>query len=274
MLFSSNEKETGQLNKEKLDLILKQFRTEGYVLLKDIFSKIQIQQLHKSLIKDYSKYFENKAHKDALNVGDKRFFITINVKGEFNTQEVYCNPLILKILSNLLEPDFVISDLTCVASLPGSEQMHIHQDGTIYNNSPIKNLLSPFAIGLLIPLISFDETNGTTRVWPGSHTLKKNMDEAYWNSGFVDLNIDFGSAILMDFRLHHSGNPNKSDRVRPLLICNYCNPWYFDVGNFKNQAYFHMSDEEFTKVPPEHRKMFIRRNIDLSPSYRLLSQKA
>ncbi len=273
MQFSQNEKETDQFDKEKLELVLKQFRTDGYVLLKDIFSKTRIQQLHKSLIKNYSKYFENKAHEDALNVGDKRFFITIDVKEEFNAPEVYCNPLILQILSHLLEPHFVISDLTCVASLPGSEQMHIHQDGTIYNHSPIKNLLSPFAIGLLIPLISFDETNGTTRVWPGSHTLKKGMDKAYWDSAFVDLDIDIGSVILMDFRLHHSGNPNKSDGVRPLLICNYCNPWYFDPGNFKNQAYFYMSDEEFTKTPSEHRKMFIRRNIDLSPSYRLLNEK-
>ncbi|GAB5528391.1 MAG: hypothetical protein Roseis3KO_01680 [Roseivirga sp.] len=272
MEFNIEEKREGKLDREKLASILTEVRKQGYVVLKNVFSRTKIEQLNANLTRDYSDYFESKDHEDALKVGSKRFVVTIDVKDDFNAPEIYCNPLILEILSHLLEPDFVISDLTCVLSLPGSKKMRAHRDGAIYYNSPVRTLLPPFAIGLLIPLVSFNEFNGTTRLWPGSHFGKTTVQEVAQSPDFIDVNIDSGSCILMDHRLCHSGNPNYSQTVRPLLYCNYCNPWYLDNGNFKKQAYFYLSDEELIKIPERHRKIFVRRNIDLSSTYKILNQ--
>ncbi len=270
MEFSPSEISTGKIDESKLESLLKAFRKDGCIVLKDVFSKGKIECLNNCLTKNYADYLENKEYDDALKVGHKRHNITIDINGEFNAPDIYCHPLILEILHHLLEPRFVISDLTCVLSLPGSKQMQVHRDGVIFNNSPVRGLLPPFAIGVLIPLVPFTKTNGTTRFWPGSHLGTSSVEEIAQSPDFIDAEIDTGSCILMDYRLCHRGKPNNSDTVRPLLYCNYCNHWYLDSGNFKKQAHFYMSDQELMKMPEQHRGMFVRRNIDLSSTYKLL----
>lgn len=273
MEFSLEEKRTGKLDEETLASVLKEFRIQGYIVLKDVFPKTKIKELNDLLTRDYARYFKDKEHEGALKVGQGRFAITIDMKEGFNAPDIYCHSLILELLSHLLEPEFLISDLTCVVSLPGSTEMQAHRDGSIFNNSPIRHMLPPFAVGLLIPLISFNQNNGTTRIWPRTHSAKTSVEQIERRTDFIDAEIDSGSCIVMDYRLYHAGNPNNSQTVRPLLYCNYSSPWYLDYNSFKKQARFYLSDEELLKIPREYRKMFVRRNMDLSSTYRLLNRE-
>ncbi|MBO3699061.1 phytanoyl-CoA dioxygenase family protein [Roseivirga sp. E12] len=271
MEFSPEEKRKGKINKERLASVVKEFRANGFLVIDNHFSKEKVEELNASFERDYSHHFEDKQHKDARRFSHKRPCITVNVKDEFNAPEIYCDPLILELMGHLLEPDFIICNLTCVLSLPGSKQMKVHRDGTIFNGSPVRSLLPPFAIGMLVPLIPFNKINGTTRFWPGSHLGQSTIEETAQSPNFIESDIDQGSCILMDYRLCHSGNANNSDTVRPLLYCNYSNAWYIDVGNFQEQAHFYLSDEEFMKIPAKNRKLFVRRNINLTSTFELLN---
>lgn len=273
MEFSPEEKKVGKLSEERLTSLVKEFRAKGVLVIENHFPKEKIEELNKSFERDYSHYFEDTPQKDARRFSHRRPCITINAKEEFNAPEIYCDPLILQLMGRLLEPDFVICNLTCVLSLPGSRQMKVHRDGTIFNASPIRGMLPAFAIGMLIPLIPFNKTNGTTRFWPGSHLGNNTIKETVQNSGFIEADLDTGSCILMDYRLCHSGNANNSDAVRPLLYCNYSNAWYIDMGNFTEQAHFYLSDEEFMKIPAEHRRLFVRRNINMTSTFELLDNQ-
>jgi ectoine hydroxylase-related dioxygenase (phytanoyl-CoA dioxygenase family) len=248
----------------QLNRLLKDFRRDGYLILKDVFEAAFIQNLHHDFVHKYQHYFVEKDHEDAQGVGNKRFFVTVEVEGAFNTPRFYANPFILSIVKQLLDKNLIISDLTCVVSLPGAEKQHIHSDGTIFNGLPIASLLPPHAIGLLIPLIPFNQLNGVTRIWPGTHGKRMPEESLEDNPDFVDPELDIGSCILMDYRLKHRGNANLSDQIRPLLYCNYGAPWYFDSNNFKKQAHLMITDEEFEKVPEKYRAMFARRNMRLA----------
>jgi ectoine hydroxylase-related dioxygenase (phytanoyl-CoA dioxygenase family) len=250
-----------QIEESNLETILKDFRRDGYVVLKEVFSKEFINKLYLAFMSRYEQSFTDKNAKEIVQVGDKRYQIAVEVKGVFNSPELYANPFVFPIIEQLFDGDFIIGDLTCVTSLPGAKTMAIHCDGRIFTWHPLASLLPPHAVGALIPLIPFNQLNGPTRVWPGSQ--KSAPDSSLWEdkSNFIDLEVDTGSCILMDHRILHSGNPNLSEQIRPLLYINYSAPWYYDPVNFTKQAPLVVDDADFEQIPEKYRKLFIRRQI-------------
>ena len=259
--FSEAERQNQRIDKNHLETILKEFRRDGYVVLKDVFSKEYVELLHQHFISNYDRYFVDKEHIDALAVGDKRFEISVDVSGPFNSAGLYAHPVVFPIMQQLLGNKCIISDITCITSLPGSQKMGVHCDGKIFKENPLAPMLPPHAVGLLIPLIPFTALNGPTRVWPGSHRVGPTFENVPDKMNFVDVEIDTGSCILMDHRLYHEGNPNYSEQVRPLLYINYSVPWYYDPDNFRKQAPLLVSDAEFDRIPDQHKPLFVRRHI-------------
>ncbi len=90
-----------------------------------------------------------------LRVGHRRVQVSLEVRNNFNTPDLYANPLILPILKGIFNTNFIVSDLTCVTSLPGAKSMPQHRDGEIFKGVSLAPLLPAYAVGLLIPLISF-----------------------------------------------------------------------------------------------------------------------
>lgn len=260
------------LDKELLDEITRQFRTEGFVILDGSFSEELVKNMREELFESYSEYFDGSLYDDALKVGDKRFQVSMNIKGAFNAPGFYANPAVLATLAGLLEDDFLINNLNCVVAQPGARAMKIHRDAAILKKSPLAHLAPPFGIAMLIPLVDIDESNGITRLWPRSHRHSKGKLEMDEDNDFVDPHLSIGSCVLMDFRLCHQGLANSAEAVRPLLYCAYSNPWFFDYRNFQIQSPLIMDDENFEKVPLEHKELFMRRNLDLSHNYKQLNK--
>ncbi|QHV96962.1 phytanoyl-CoA dioxygenase family protein [Spirosoma endbachense] len=260
------ENQCQQIDEANPETILKDFRRDGYVVLKAVFSKEYINALYLAFRNRYEQSFTDKNAKEIIQVGDKRYQIAVEVKGVFNSPELYANPFIFPIIEQLFDGDFIIGDLTCVTSLPGAKTMAIHCDGRIFTRHPLTSLLPPHAVGALIPLIPFNQLNGPTRVWPGSQKSGPSSSLLNDKSNFIDLEVDTGSCILMDHRIFHSGNPNLSEQIRPLLYINYSAPWYFDPVNFTKQAPLVVSDADFEQIPDNHKKLFIRRQIKPSGS--------
>ena len=246
-----------------LEEVLKDFRRDGYVIFKDIFSKDYINTLYADFIGTYGHHFLEENEGDVVKVGDRRIQLSVKVKGAFNSPELYANPFVLAFLKGIFNHRFIISDLTCVTSKPGAQKMRIHRDGAIFEGLALAPLLPAHAIGVLIPLIPFTQLNGPTRYWPGSHRTNQMLADFEGNLNFIEPEIDTGSCILMDHRLVHSGNPNRSTQLRPLLYCNYSFPWYFDHINFKTEAHLEVDDKNYERIPTEYKPLFQRRNIKL-----------
>ncbi len=261
--FSKEEFQYQQIEASHLETILKDFRREGYVILKDVFSKDYINTLHADFIGSYNHLFSEEYKKKVLQVGHRRVQVSVEVKNAFNSPDLYANQLILPILEGIFNTKFIISDLTCVTSLPGAKSMPQHRDGAIFKGVALAPLLPAYAVGLLIPLIPFTKLNGPTRYWPGSHRSPLHSDDFEDNPNFIEPEINMGSCILMDHRLVHSGNPNQSDEKRPLLYCNYSLPWYFDSDNFKFDPHLIVDDKNYSEIPDGYKFYFQRRNMKL-----------
>lgn len=234
---------------------------QGYVVLRERFHPKVIEALSDQFVQLYSEYLSPSPPQDALFVGIKRLQVTVEVAGAFNDLRLYADELVLATMTQLLGSRLVISDITCVVSLPGAPEMGIHCDGRIFEQLPIANLLPPHAIGLLIPLVSFNHLTGTTRVWPGTHRKQHTQSPSEMAEGYIDPEFEPGDCMLMDYRLMHQGNANRSDIVRPLLYVNYAAPWYFDSNNFTKQVQLSMTEEEFLRVPGEFQSLFARRGL-------------
>lgn len=260
--FSETEIQNEQIEEAHLETILKDFHRDGYVVLKNVFSKEYINQLYTNFVGRYTYRFLDDNLVDKVAVGHKRFQVSVEVDDVFNSPQLYANPFIFPVMERLFSYESIISDLTCVTSMPGAKKMGIHADGRIFERHPIANLLPPHAVGALIPLIPFNQLNGPTRIWPGSQRMGPGFDNVKDKSNFIDIEIDTGSSMLMDHRIYHSGNPNLSDQLRPLLYINYSAIWYYDPHNFKRQAPLIINETNFEKVPDQYKGLFVRRYIN------------
>jgi hypothetical protein len=67
---------------------------------------------------------------------------------------------------------------------------------------------------------------------------------------------DVGDCLLVDYRLLHMGMANRSDNVRPILYNIYQRPWFRDSKNYAKQEPILISDDEYAKIPAQHRRLF------------------
>ncbi len=64
--FSKEELQSQQIEVSHLEEILKDFRRDGYVILKDVFSKDFINTLHADFIGNYEHFFSEEYKKKCL----------------------------------------------------------------------------------------------------------------------------------------------------------------------------------------------------------------
>jgi hypothetical protein len=228
------------------------FHNSGVLLLHNAFPAAFVDRLHGAYISRYSAYFDDVEYADALKVGDKRFMVTVEVEGPFNSPCLYANPGVFAIIKQLLGENCVLGSFGSVVSLPGAAEQRIHRDHPgLFGDSRIDSVLPSFAITMLVPLIEMNNTNGATRTFMGSHVVDVDRKTEY-----QDPVVPAGSCLLMDYRLLHGGMANRSTDVRPILYNVYCRPWFRDDLNFRRQAPIKMNDKEFGRVPKALQYLF------------------
>ena len=113
-----------------------------------------------------------------------------------------------------------------------------------------------YAVNVSVPLIDIDLETGPTGVWPGTHL---------WPEGQVPspetvTQVPFlrGDCILMDYRTLHTGLPNRSTRVRPIVYMVYTRTWFFDEVNHAGRSSLDMPMEGYLALPETVRPLLLR----------------
>jgi len=105
-------------------------------------------------------------------------------------------------------------------------------------NLPTTLPLPAHAINVAIPLIDVAVETGPTGIWLGSHK----WPESYIPPPEAMTSVPFqrGDCILVDYRTLHTGLPNHSNLVRPIIYMTYARTWFFDECNraFGGQLHF------------------------------------
>jgi ectoine hydroxylase-related dioxygenase (phytanoyl-CoA dioxygenase family) len=230
------------------------FRSHGCLLLEGVLERRQVERLHAAFVRRYRRYFRDREHADALRVGGGRFMVTVTLRPPFDTPALYANPLVYPILQRLLGPQCVLGSFGSVISLPGAPDQHVHRDHPpLFEEPGLDAEMPAFAVTLIVPLVELDATNGTTRLWPGSHRV---WDESVESIEPEDPLVAAGSCLLMDYRLRHGGTANRSTDVRPILYSVYQRPWFRDTQNFKKQDPLQITARAYRALAEEHRPLF------------------
>jgi ectoine hydroxylase-related dioxygenase (phytanoyl-CoA dioxygenase family) len=201
---------------------------EGYIILDHVIAKDKVAALSREFDERYARYLADRELDDTLEVGGRRYMITVDLAGNFADPLVYANPVVVAVARQALDDDAILESFGAIVSLPGSEQQHIHRDGRLLFDSAISPILPAHALTFVLPLVDMNDRHGTTAIWPRSHRWKTRDEKVVPEAPDVPI----GSCILWDFRLMHGGTPNTSERHRPIVYATYARRWYQDPGNF------------------------------------------
>jgi hypothetical protein len=266
--ISEAERGRGTLTQETTLAALTALHEGGAVVLRGVFSTNFIDQLYGEFCKRYGG--EGLAGMSALaqaafpnpiqKVGDGRFEIAMRMTGPFGQPFLFANPLLVNFLTPLLGHELIrLGSVTAVASFPGADMQHIHRDHQqLFREFPqIGPALPLYAVNVSIPMIDIDPVTGPTAIWPGSHRWPEGQD-AVPQQGMASIPFQRGDAILMDYRTMHTGLPNNSQTVRPILYLVYTREWFFDDNNHRGRAPLDIPLDQLQLLPAELRTLMMR----------------
>lgn len=141
------------------------------------------------------------------------------------------HPLYVEAMDHLLGRGWLLSSSTANIAGPGGDPMFLHADqGYVPAPFPPRPLVAN--CGWLLD--EFTESNGGTRVVPGSHRYGRGPSpEEATSTDSVAIEGPAGSAFLFDGRLWHGTGANHTADQRRHVILNYaCVPWLRQQENF------------------------------------------
>jgi hypothetical protein len=263
---SETEKNTQAFSSATIGRASQCFRMDGTLILEHIINSALIHEARDVFIQRYSRYLDGRKHDDALQVGARRSLITVDVEAPFDRPELFANSWLFSLLNTIFKDDFVLGAFGVVSSLPGAPSQHVHADGGYLfpEQWGLNYMLPTAAVTVAIPLLEMNELHGTTALWLGSHrdeTLgpKLNHHETRASVEFGEEPlVREGSCVIWDYRLRHSGTPNRSSRPRPLLYSMYCRPWFVDHTNYRMQVPLRVRKRFLIDLPEELRRLLVR----------------
>ncbi|WP_169727464.1 phytanoyl-CoA dioxygenase family protein [Granulosicoccus antarcticus] len=254
--LTDEERFSGACDPAKLSLAAKLYQLYGTLVIHNVYSTELIEQCHEEFLNRYRRYFTNRKHSSALQIGDRRFQVSLALSGAFNNPEFYANAFMMPLMKRLLGEQVIIGSTVCATSLPGSRDQHGHKDHrALFTDTPDDEpmALPPVAVTTMIPLVSVNEDNGTTLVKKGSHRLSKRASNRLDYQAPI---VPAGSCYLMDLALTHKGQGNRTEQVRPIVNMVYHRSWFVDNKNFRNQPPLQIDSVEYRQIPAEHRHLF------------------
>ncbi len=160
-------------------------------------------------------------------------------------QHLALHPIAQQVTEHFLGPDSLLSIMSANISGPGCKPLHLHHDqGYLIDRVP-----GIASLTIVWMLTDFNNSNGATRVVPGSHKLEPGAKPPEGEDVIVE--APAGSALIMDGRIFHGTGPNTSDSHRYGIIAHYVLPFIRQQENFGVS----MDDETEASLSPELRKL-------------------
>jgi hypothetical protein len=267
---SADERARGQLLPEVQREAHAAFHKHGCLALRDVFPLPFIDAMHQEYVARYGRLDARGMLEQSMRPppnpinprGTARFEITVRMSGAFGRPDGFASPLLRSVLGPLLGADMQLNSFSIVVSYPGARMQEIHRDhGHLFASAPdIGPNLPVYAINVAVPLVDVDLETGPTGVWPGSHRWHSSIQAQ--PEAVTAFPIQRGDCVLLDYRTLHTGLPNLSARVRPILYMVYARGWFCDDGTHFGVNSPDMPLDNYNSLPEAAR----------TPLYRALSQ--
>lgn len=252
--FTAQERSSGNFSPETFTLCETLFRKHGVLLMKEVFDPALLTRCHDTFVERYHGYLSDARHKDALRIGDKRFQITLDMEEPYDSPELYGNGLVVPLMRRLVGQECILGCFVSVMSLPGSQDQRLHKDHKdLFHDDPEGRTVPSFAVTVMVPLVDLDEHVGTTRIVKGSHRLTTRESR---NLPMQTPIVKLGDCYLMDYRVSHHGQANRSDKPRPIVSMLYQRPWFRDYMNFRKQPPMRLNEAAYKDIPKSLQPLF------------------
>ncbi len=192
---------------------------DGYTVVEDVLTPAEadaivaeVSRLESALGIDFaSNDFEGRRTKRVYN---------LLVHGPL-FEAIPVHPRVLPIVEGVLDDGCLVSSLSSIAIHPGETAQPIHADDQLL---PLPKPHVPTVCNTMWALTDFTETNGATRIIPGSHT--RDHSPIYGSEhDSIPAVMRRGSVLVWHGSLWHGGGANRSDGVRIGIAMNYCAGW-------------------------------------------------
>jgi ectoine hydroxylase-related dioxygenase (phytanoyl-CoA dioxygenase family) len=163
------------------------------------------------------------------NAANVRVFDLIDLDPLFG--ELIAHPLADRVVSDLLGPEYIVSNFTANIARPGSSSMVVHSDLAAVAPEP---WLAPQTVNVIWCLTDVHDANGATRYIPGSHRYTTMADvPADPMAHMVPFEAAAGSVVVMEGRVWHTSGSNvTAGEDRALLFGYYTKPYLRPQWNF------------------------------------------
>jgi len=185
-------------------------------------------------------------------------------------RDVLVNEAAIAVTKGILGPGLKSAYYSGNTALLGTQRQPVHADsGQLWPNQTVAH--PAYAIVVNVPLVDMSEENGSTEMWPGTHTdpdvvmqlgdIKVSQEAIEARRAIeppIQPTVKAGSLILRDIRMWHAGMPNHTPNPRPMIAMIHFVAWWpttplrFPVGC---ESLFEHSDLKTDAV-------FVDENID------------
>ena len=145
------------------------------------------------------------------------------------SQSLATDPVIVGVMNKILQPycDRIQINLTQAISIqPGETDQVPHRDDEAF---PIPHSDQHFMINAIWALTDFNEKNGGTRVWPGSH--RKDLTRTPQPEDRFVPDMQVGDVLLYLGSVLHHGGANQTQKPRNGLVVSYSLGWLRQAEN-------------------------------------------
>lgn len=206
-------------------------RREGVVVLDQLIDPALLETCHREIEARYPDH----ATPDPLRyLGSYpgRHTAPMVINGTLAEPQIFAHPVLRALDTALLGSEHVLESFGLLVSLTGSPDQGRHFDGLLFAETKLDMVLPPVALSIAIPLVPLGEVNGTTAFWRRSHREP-------FHAAPPDFapQLPLGSALVWDFRTHHSGRGNLGDAPRPVLFAVHSRDWWMEPRAVSSSGY-------------------------------------
>lgn len=236
---------------------IKHLEIEGYVLIPDVLSPEQVQNVKAELDRLPTKavdYSEN-----------QRYHTDVHWTDSPRTIDVIAQPEMIEFLTGLFGDELICTSVAFANSKPGHPGIAIHTDSQPYGSKIFGVQASaPRLVRVLYYLDDLTSERAPLKVIPHSH-LSLHADGNPYKRYLshpeeVMVTCRAGSAAIINQAIFHANYPNRSTEDRRLLAIAYRPAWAGPIAEVPE-----WDPEKVAKLPPPVRRLFQSlntRNVD------------
>jgi len=209
---------------ERVKSIMDQVNTQGYIIIEKLFSDDAMDGLKADAL---TRFKHASGRNNFEGLATQRLY-SIMAETDIANPMVE-HPLIMGLLDNIFEPNYLLSQLQVINIHPGEVAQPLHYDDGFY---PWPRPRRALGAATIIAIDDFTKDNGATVLIPDSHNWDDRLPALQDKERLIKAVMPKGSVLFFLGTLWHGGGANESKASRMCLTAQYCAPFCRTQENF------------------------------------------